>query len=122
MLIIAISFIFLACILYSLGVWAEKFQGRLKFWHMYVFWSGFLADTIGTGAMGKMSGSLIRFNFHGITGMLAIVLMLLHAIWATIVLSQKNETMILKFHKFSFIVWIIWLVPMVTGMVFGASR
>jgi uncharacterized repeat protein (TIGR03987 family) len=122
MLVIAISFIFLACILYSLGVWAEKIQGRLKIWHMYVFWAGLLTDTIGTGAMGKMSGSLIRFNFHGITGMLAIVLMLLHAIWATIVLSQKNETLILKFHKFSFIVWIIWLVPMVTGMVFGASR
>lgn len=122
MLLIAISFIFLACFLYSLGVWAEKIQGRLKTWHMFVFWSGLLADSIGTGAMGKISGSLFQLTFHGITGMLAIILMLFHALWATLVLKQKNETMILKFHKFSFIVWIIWLVPMVTGMIFGATR
>jgi uncharacterized repeat protein (TIGR03987 family) len=122
MLTIAITFIFLACILYSLGVWAEKFQGRLKTWHLMVFWSGLIADTIGTGAMGKLSGSLFQFNFHGITGMLAIILMLFHALWASIVLIKKDEPMILKFHKFSFIVWIIWLIPMVTGMVFGASH
>jgi uncharacterized repeat protein (TIGR03987 family) len=122
MLTIAITFIFLACILYSLGVWAEKFQGRLKIWHLMVFWSGLIADTIGTGAMGKLSGSLFQFTFHGITGMLAIVLMLFHAAWASVVLIKNDEPMILKFHKFSFIVWIIWLIPMVTGMVFGASR
>ncbi len=121
MLIIAITFIFLACILYTLGVWAEKIQGRLKIWHLVVFWAGLTADTIGTGAMGEISGSLIKFNFHGITGMLAIILMLFHAIWASIVLKRKDETMILKFHKFSFVVWIIWLIPMVTGMIFGAS-
>jgi len=122
MLIIAITFIFLACILYSIGVWAEKIQGRLKTWHMFIFWSGLLADTIGTGAMGILSGSLIQFSFHGITGLIAIILMLFHALWATVVLIQKNENMIVKFHKFSFIVWIIWLVPMLTGMIFGASH
>jgi uncharacterized repeat protein (TIGR03987 family) len=88
MLLIAIIFIFLACILYSLGVWAEKIQGRLKTWHIYVFWSGLIADSIGTGAMGKISGSLIQLNFRGLTGMLAIMLMLIHTIWATIVLLQ----------------------------------
>jgi uncharacterized repeat protein (TIGR03987 family) len=122
MLLIAITFIFLACILYSIGVWAEKIQGRLKTWHMFIFWSGLLADTIGTGAMGILSGSLFQLSFHGITGLLAIILMLFHALWATIVLLQNNETMILKFHKFSFIVWIIWLIPMLSGMIFGASR
>lgn len=122
MLTIAITFIFLACILYSLGVWAEKIRGRLKTWHMFVFWSGLVADSIGTGAMGILSGSLFQFSFHGITGMLAIILMLFHALWATIVLIQKNEDMIIKFHKFSFVVWIIWLIPMVTGMVFGATN
>jgi uncharacterized repeat protein (TIGR03987 family) len=121
MLILAISFIFLACIFYSIGVWAEKIQGRLKTWHMFVFWVGLLSDTIGTGAMGIMSGSIFQFTFHGITGLLAIILMLFHALWATIVILRKDETLILKFHKFSFIVWIIWLVPMVTGIIFGAT-
>jgi len=121
MLIIAISFIFAACIFYSIGVWAEKIQKRLKSWHLVVFWLGLISDTIGTGAMGILSGSVFKFNFHGITGMLAIVLMLFHAIWATIVIARRNESMILQFHKLSFVVWLIWLVPMITGMIFGAS-
>jgi uncharacterized repeat protein (TIGR03987 family) len=121
MLFIAIFFIFLACILYSLGVWAEKIQGRLKVWHTVVFWAGLTADTIGTGAMGMLAGSLIQFNFHGLTGLLAIILMLFHAVWATAVLVRKNENMILKFHKFSFVVWIIWLIPMVSGMILGSG-
>jgi len=121
MLIIAISFIFLACILYSLGVWAEKIQGKLKTWHMFVFWAGLASDTIGTGAMGILSGSIFQLTFHGITGLLAIILMLFHALWASYVLIRKDEVMILKFHKFSFIVWIIWLIPMLSGMIFGAT-
>ncbi len=120
-LIVAIIFIFAACIFYTVGVWAEKIQKRLKVWHVVVFWLGFICDTIGTGAMGKMVGSLIQFNFHGLTGLTAILLMLFHAIWATVVLAKKNEEQILKFHKFSFVVWIIWLIPMVTGMILGSD-
>jgi len=120
-LAIAIAFIFSACIFYTLGVWAEKISMRLKIWHAVVFWLGFTCDTIGTGAMGKLVGSLIQFNFHGMTGLLAILLMLFHAIWATIVLVKNDEKQIIKFHKFSFWVWIIWLIPMVTGMIFGSQ-
>ncbi len=119
-LIIAITFIFSASILYTLGVWAEKISKRLKIWHAVVFWLGFACDTIGTGAMGKLVGSLIQLNFHGLTGLLAIFLMLFHAIWATIVLLRKNEMQIIQFHKLSFWVWIIWLIPMITGMIFGS--
>lgn len=121
MLLIAIIFIFAACFFYSLGVWAEKIQKKLLLWHVIVFWIGLICDTIGTGAMGKMSGSLIQFNFHGLTGLTAILLMLFHAIWATIVIIRKDEKMILRFHKFSFIVWLIWLIPMVTGMILGSD-
>jgi len=121
MLMIAIIFIFSACILYTLGVWAERYSKRLKVWHAVVFWLGFVSDTIGTGAMGKMVGSIIQFNFHGLTGLLAILLMLFHAFWATIVLIRKDEVLISKFHKFSFVVWLIWLIPMVTGMILGSN-
>lgn len=118
---LAISTIFAACILYTIGVWTEKIQKRLKGWHVIVFWSGFVFDTIGTGAMGKMVGSVIQLNFHGITGLAAILLMLFHAIWATFVIYQNDEKMKLKFHKFSFIVWLIWLIPMIGGMVLGSN-
>ena len=121
MLMIAITFIFAACMFYTLGVWSEKIQKRLKVWHVVVFWLGFICDTIGTGAMGKLAGSIIQFNFHGLTGLLAILLMLFHAVWATIVIKRKDETQIIQFHKFSIVVWIIWIIPMVTGMILGSD-
>jgi uncharacterized repeat protein (TIGR03987 family) len=121
MLLIAILFIFSACIFYSVGVWSEKINKRLKSWHVVVFWLGLICDTIGTGAMGKLAGSIIQFNFHGLTGLLAILLMLFHAVWATIVIYRKNEKMIIQFHKFSIIVWIIWLIPMLSGMILGSN-
>ena len=121
MLVIAISFIFAACILYTVGVWSEKISKRLKSWHVVVFWLGLTCDTIGTGAMGKLVGSLIQFNLHGLTVLTAIILMLFHAVWATIVLTRKDERMILRFHKFSIVVWIIWLIPMLSGMILGSN-
>jgi uncharacterized repeat protein (TIGR03987 family) len=121
MLMIAMIFIFSACILYTLGVWAERISKRLKVWHAVVFWLGLISDTIGTGAMGKMVGSIIQLNFHGLTGLAAILLMLFHAAWATIVLIRKDELQIANFHKLSFIVWIIWLIPMITGMILGSD-
>jgi len=121
MLIIAMNLIFAACILYTVGVWSEKIQRRLKGWHLMVFWLGLFFDTIGTGAMGKMAGSIIQFNFHGITGMAAILLMLFHSIWASIIIYKKDEIKLLQFHKFSLIVWIIWLIPMITGMIYGST-
>jgi uncharacterized repeat protein (TIGR03987 family) len=120
MLIIAVSFIFSALAFYSVGVWAEKISGRLKPWHAAVFWLGLVCDTIGTGAMGRIAGGLFQFNFHGITGVVAIVLMLFHATWATIVLARKDEKLIKSFHRLSVFVWCVWLVPMVGGMIFGS--
>jgi uncharacterized repeat protein (TIGR03987 family) len=121
MLINAIVFITLACVLYTVGVWSEKFQKKLKVWHVCVFWGGFVFDTLGTSAMGSIAGGLFQVNFHGVTGLAAIVLMLFHAIWATIVIVKKDEIMKLNFHKFSILVWIIWLIPMVSGMIYGTS-
>lgn len=121
-LVYAIVFINLACVLYTIGVWAERFQRRLKWWHTYFFISGFACDTIGTSAMSLISGSLFKLTFHGITGNIAILLMLFHAIWAILVLAKKNEKMIVNFHRFSIVVWVIWLVPMISGMVFGAMH
>jgi uncharacterized repeat protein (TIGR03987 family) len=120
-LLVAVHFITLACVLYTIGVWAERFQRKLKWWHNIFFWAGFVADTTGTTAMVIIAGSFFKSTFHGITGLSAILLMLFHAIWATIVLLRKDEKMILNFHRFSIIVWIIWLIPMLSGIILGAK-
>lgn len=62
----------------------------------------------------EMAGGM-TFDIHGITGLLAILLMLVHAIWATVVLLRKDEQAIVNFHKFSLVVWVIWLLPYFSG-------
>ena len=108
----------LALLFYSIGVWSERFAGRLKTWHLVFFWLGLVCDTWGTGLMMEMAGGL-AFDLHGITGLIAIVLMLVHAVWATVVLVRRNEVAITNFHKFSVVVWLIWLVPYFSPMIFG---
>ena len=122
MLISAIITITLALIFYTIGVWSEKIQGELKKWHLIVFYIGLVFDTTGTAIMSKIASGGFKFNFHGITGLLAILLMLFHALWATVVLVKNNEKAKLNFHKLSIIVWIIWLIPFVSGAVFGMAR
>lgn len=112
--LISTILITLALVFYSIGVWAERFAGRLKLWHLLFFWGGLIFDTTGTGLMMEMAGRLTA-DIHGVTGVLAILLMVIHALWATIVLRQRNEQAIQTFHRFSVAVWVIWLVPYLTG-------
>jgi len=113
---LAVIVINLALLFYSIGVWSERLQGRLKVWHTVFFWIGLVCDTWGTGMMFEFVGGM-SFDVHGISGLLAIVLMFIHAIWATIVLVKKDETMIVNFHKFSIVVWLVWLIPYFSPMV-----
>ncbi len=121
MLIYAIISITLALVFYTIGVWSEKIQGQLKTWHLVVFYLGLVCDTTGTLMMSKIASGGSFLNFHGITGMLAIVLMLFHAVWATVVLVKGDEKAKANFHKLSLIVWLIWLIPFVSGAIFGVS-
>ena len=119
-LLISTIFISLALAFYSVGVWSERIAGRLKSWHLIFFWGGLAFDTTGTGMMFEMAGE-IGTNIHSITGIAAIVLMVIHAVWATTVLLRKDEKAISNFHRFSVIVWIIWLIPYFTGF-FASMR
>jgi uncharacterized repeat protein (TIGR03987 family) len=105
---------------YSIGVWSERFQGRLKPWHLAFFILGLICDTWGTGLMLEMAGGL-TFDIHGISGVAAILLMFVHAAWALVVLLRKNEQAILNFHKFSLFVWLVWLIPYFSPMFFALA-
>ena len=122
MLPYAIVAISLALVFYSIGVWSEKLQGSLKLWHLCMFWVGFVFDTTGTTLMGKIANDGFTLNFHGITGLIAILLMLVHAVWATVVLVKNDSKQRISFHKFSIAVWFVWLVPYLSGMIFGIAR
>ena len=58
---------------------------------------------------------------HTLTGQIALWLMLVHAIWATIVTRNGTDQARSNFHKFSLVVWIIWLIPYFGGMYIGMS-
>lgn len=51
-----------------------------------------------------------------LTGALALLLMAVHFVWAVIVMIRGAEEAKGTFHRFSLIVWIIWLIPYFTGM------
>ena len=108
----------LALVFYTIGVWGERIQGRLKWWHIVFFWLGLICDTWGTGMMFEMAGGM-TFDVHGVTGMIAIVLMFVHAVWATMVLLRRDERWITNFHRFSIAVWLIWLIPYFSPMFFA---
>ncbi len=98
----------------------ERISGKLQVWNLLFFLLGLCCDTIATGMMFNYLGGL-SFDVHGISGLLAIILMLLHALWAMIVLIRKDEMWINKFHKFSLFVWFIWLVPYFSPMFFALA-
>ena len=91
LLIMAIIFMTLALVFYTIGVFAEKKSGNFN------------------------------FNLHGITGSIALLLMAFHAVWATVILIKKNDRAKKTFHKFSIIVWSIWLIPYIIGIYIGMN-
>lgn len=117
------ALITLALIFYSLGVWSERIAKYLKPWHVFAFWIGFTFDVSGTYAMHLLAkGQFNIFEPHTLTGQTALWLMIVHAIWATQVITKKNEKLRAQFHKFSIIVWLIWLIPYFGGMYLGMTN
>lgn len=117
------TLITLALVFYSIGVWAERIARYLKPWHVTSFWIGFAFDLSGTWAMHTMAAG--RFDLrdpHTLSGQIALWLMLAHAIWATRVSRRGTEDARIGFHRYSLIVWLIWLVPYFSGAYLGMTR
>jgi len=122
-LITSSTLITLALIFYSIGVWSERIARYLKPWHIVAFWIGFSFDIAGTWTMHLMAKRPFDImEPHTLTGQIAIWLMLLHAAWATWVIIKGSEKLRIKFHRFSIIVWLIWLIPYFGGMYLGMIR
>ena len=121
--IISATLITLALIFYSLGIWSERIAKYLKPWHVVCFWTGFLFDVAGTTAMHIIATAPFNiFESHTLTGQIALWLMLIHAVWATIVIRKGNDTVRKKFHRYSILVWLIWLIPYFGGMYLGMNK
>lgn len=123
MIVISSILITLALISYSIGIWSERISKTLKTWHLIMFWFGFSFDVSGTYLMHLMAkGPFDFFAIHTFTGQIALWLMLIHALWATFVIIKNKSELKKKFHKYSLIVWFVWLIPYFGGMYLGMHK
>ena len=107
--------------LYSTGVWALFLTKALKPWHVAAFWLGLLADGAGTELMRRLAGGF-HWSLHTATGAAALLLMLGHALWASRVLLRRDDHAARTIHRISITVWMIWLIPFVSGLILGRRR
>lgn len=120
-LIVASVAITCALVLYTIGVFGERRAGTLSLSHVLLFWGGLVCDTTGTMIMTNLAEQSTAggFGIHGVTGAIAIALMLIHASWATVTYLRRNARGMRHFHTFSTFVWLTWLVPYIIGMLVG---
>lgn len=121
-LITAIVVITSALVFYTVGVWGERLQHGLRRWHVVFFLLGITADITGTTLMehiASLTGAHDRI--HTITGMIAVVLMLIHAVWAIYTYLRGSEQARRRFSRFSILVWCIWLIPYFIGVYIGMT-
>jgi uncharacterized repeat protein (TIGR03987 family) len=114
-LIFAVVSILTAAVIYTIAVFSERASGILKPWHLALFWTGLVFDTLGTTLMSEIAGGW-RWDLHGVIGAAAIVLMLGHSVWATIALLLKKQSILKSFHTFSLHVWVLWMVALASGI------
>lgn len=121
-LIAAICVISSALVFYTIGVWGERLQGKLKAWHLVFFIAGLFADAVGTGLMEQIAQMThLHDNLHTITGITAIILMFIHALWAIWTYFKGSVKAKAHFNRFSLLVWCIWLIPYCIGIYMGMS-
>ncbi|WP_340005696.1 HsmA family protein [Paenibacillus sp. FSL K6-0276] len=116
MLVTAIIFINLALVFYTIGVWGEKRAGTLTNKHLFFFILGLICDTTGTLLMSEIAKGTGDNAAHAITGAIALILMLIHAVWAIVVKWKGSDKSKQSFHRFSIIVWALWLIPYGIGV------
>jgi len=120
-LMIAIGSMLLAATLYTIAVFGERKAGTLNVRHLALFWLGLIFDTTGTTLMAQIAGGW-KWDLHGVVGLAAVVLMLIHSAWATIALVFKQEAVLKSFKRFSVHVWALWMVALISGIVMVALK
>jgi len=106
----------LAFVFYTWGIWGAKRGGEIKTKHVVFLWLGLILDAGGTGLMAMQIG-YYRMDIHGIIGTVAILLMLVSAIWATAAMNKKDDAATATYLKFSVWVWAFWLLPYLYGFI-----
>jgi uncharacterized repeat protein (TIGR03987 family) len=123
-IVYAVVLITAALVFYSVGVWGERLQRVLRWWHVGFFVTGLSCDLAGTVTMSRITGfrsaNPALIAVMEASGAVALVLMAVHLVWAVVVLARGSFRARHTFHRFSLLVWCIWLIPYLTGAI-GAN-
>lgn len=110
-----------ALIVYTIAVWKQWFDGRLRWWDAILFAVGFACDLSATIVMARQGraqpvqmGNVLG-PIMASTGMLALVLMGLQVVASIVILIRDRRVELEAFPRFSVIVWGIWLIPYAAG-------
>ena len=122
LLFVAIASMLLALTCYTIGVWGEYLARKLSPWHVAFFWMGLFFDSLGTHTMFQIAHQVLALSLHTLTGVLALGLMIVHALWATVTVLRNRPKELARFHRYSLVVWGIWLLAFFSGLVAGMVR
>jgi uncharacterized repeat protein (TIGR03987 family) len=111
---VAIVLISVALVLYTTAIWSEKIKKRLLPWMLLIFVIALVCDIIGTTMMGYQNGGF-ALHLHSFCGLLALIIMLIHLLWAVDALARGGRCQEL-FTKYSVWAWCLWLIAFLTGI------
>jgi uncharacterized repeat protein (TIGR03987 family) len=116
MLNVAVMLMIVALVFYTVSVWAERFIG-LKGTIVCMFVTGFTVDATGICMMAthvKINASAVE-HVHVCIGIVAAVIIALHATWALAVYFRQNKSWEKLFRRYSVYAWGIWLLSLISG-------
>ena len=78
---------------YTLGVQFEQRVRKRQALHLVLLWAGFCMNAVGFGLLTKMIGASEGFaaGLCRFLGIVALVVLMVHAIWATAVMVLKED-------------------------------
>ena len=120
-LLIAVVVTVLALVLYTVGIWSQKSAKKIRPVHLWLFWLGLVSDISGSLLMGTLAGGF-SLTIHGINGLLAVLLMVVTAVRATMIFVKNDGVAAERFPRFSIPVWLIWVLSFLTGMMLSMSK
>lgn len=116
-LIFALGAMILSLVFYTLGVIGERKSKSINKVNIILFWLGFICISIGIYFISGIVQSSIESTdiatsmLQSLVSMISVFIMLFHCVWGSWALIRNNESQQKIFHKYSLIIWIVWLVP-----------
>ena len=110
---IAGTLIVLALACYSYAVFSSR--KSLELHHAIWFAIGLVFDLVGTGLMFYMAGWKFPFNLHTVLGIVALVIMAVHALWAWVAYG-RHSVHALGFHRYSRLAYCLWVMAFLSGV------